>query len=115
MSRLCDRFTRRASPGLDTDLSGLGLGFIYPGNVRFSRNTLPISSILAFSTTRIHLSSVTGSLCSSEVRLRENSLLLVSSALQVKSQSCFWLLTSEVFPFKVASNSMSRCAGRGEM
>ena len=34
MSRLCDRVTRRASPGLDTDLSGLGLGFIYPGNVR---------------------------------------------------------------------------------
>ena len=40
MSRLCDRVTRRASPGLDTDLSGLGLGFIYPGNVRFSSNTL---------------------------------------------------------------------------
>src|ERR1700693_2603677 len=34
VSRLCDRVTRRASPGLDTDLSGLGLGFIYPGNVR---------------------------------------------------------------------------------
>src|SRR6266853_1655210 len=28
VSRLCDRVTRRASPGLDTDLSGLGLGFI---------------------------------------------------------------------------------------
>jgi hypothetical protein len=40
VSRLCDRVTRRASPGLDTDLSGLGLGFIYPGNVRFSGNTL---------------------------------------------------------------------------
>lgn len=25
--------SRRASPGLDTDLSGLGLGFIDPGNV----------------------------------------------------------------------------------
>ena len=58
MSRLCDRDTRRASPGLDTDLSGLGLGFIYPGNVRFSSNTLPITSI--FSATQIHLSSVTG-------------------------------------------------------
>jgi hypothetical protein len=34
VSRLCDRGTRRASPGLDADLSGLGLGFIYPGNVR---------------------------------------------------------------------------------
>ena len=34
MSRLCDRVTRRASPGLDTDLSGLGLDFSYPGNVR---------------------------------------------------------------------------------
>ena len=33
MSRLCDRVTRRASPGLDTDLSGLGLGFIYPGGI----------------------------------------------------------------------------------
>jgi hypothetical protein len=40
VSRLCDRVTRRASPGLDTDLSGLGLSFIYPGNVRFSCNTL---------------------------------------------------------------------------
>ena len=37
MSRLCDRVTRRASPGLDTDLSGLGLGFIHPGNVRKER------------------------------------------------------------------------------
>jgi hypothetical protein len=46
VSRLCDRVTRRASPGPDTDLSGLGLGFIYPGNVRFSCSTLPISSIL---------------------------------------------------------------------
>jgi hypothetical protein len=53
VSRLYDRVTRRASPGLDTDLSGLGLGFIYPGNVRFSRNTLPMSSILAFSTRHI--------------------------------------------------------------
>ena len=61
MSRLSDRVTRRASPDLDTDLSGLGLSFIYPGNVRFSCDTLPISSILAFSTTQIHLSSVTGS------------------------------------------------------
>lgn len=34
VSRLCDRVTRRASPGLDTDLSGLGLAFLYPGNVR---------------------------------------------------------------------------------
>jgi len=34
VSRLCDRVTRRAPPGFDTDLSGLGLGFIYPGNVR---------------------------------------------------------------------------------
>jgi hypothetical protein len=34
VSRLCGRVRRRASPGLDTDLSGLGLGFIYPGNVR---------------------------------------------------------------------------------
>jgi hypothetical protein len=61
VSRLCDRVTRRSSPGLDTDLSGLGLSFIHPGNVRFSCNTLPISSILAFSTRQIHLSSVTGS------------------------------------------------------
>jgi len=61
VSRLSDRVTRRASPDLDTDLSGLGLSFIYPGNVRFSCDTLPISSILAFSTTQIHLSSVTGS------------------------------------------------------
>ncbi len=35
MSRLCDRVTRRAPPGLDADLSGLGLSFSYPGNVRF--------------------------------------------------------------------------------
>jgi hypothetical protein len=61
VSRLCDRVTRRASPGLDSDLTGLGLSFIHPGNVRFSCNTLPISSILAFSTRQIHLSSVTGS------------------------------------------------------
>lgn len=39
MSRFCDRLTRRAPPGLDTDLSGLGLGFIYPGNVRKIRTT----------------------------------------------------------------------------
>ena len=39
MSRLCDRETRRASPGLDTDLTGLGLGFSYPGNVRLCWNT----------------------------------------------------------------------------
>jgi hypothetical protein len=37
VSRLCDRVTRRASPGLDTDLSGLGSGFIYPGNVKRKR------------------------------------------------------------------------------
>ena len=64
MSRLCDRDTRRASPGLDPNLSGLGLSFSYPGNVRFSYNTLntmPISSILLFSTRLIHLSSVRGS------------------------------------------------------
>jgi len=35
VSRLCDRGARRASPGLDTDPSGLGLSFLYPGNVRF--------------------------------------------------------------------------------
>ena len=46
MSRLCDRVPRRASPGLDTDLNGLALGFSYPGKVRFSGNTL----------TAIHLS-----------------------------------------------------------
>jgi hypothetical protein len=40
VSRLCDRVTRRAAPGLDSDLTGLGSGFIYPGNVRFSCNTL---------------------------------------------------------------------------
>src|SRR5208337_295385 len=34
VSRLCDRVPRRAYPGLDTDLSGLGLSFSYPGNVR---------------------------------------------------------------------------------
>jgi len=34
VSRLCDRVTQRASPGLDTDLSGLGLAFLYPRNVR---------------------------------------------------------------------------------
>jgi hypothetical protein len=64
VSRLCGRVMRRASPGLDTDLSGLSLSFIYPGNVRFSCNTLntiPISSTLAFSTRQIHLSSFTGS------------------------------------------------------
>jgi hypothetical protein len=33
VSRLCDRVMRQASPGLDTHLSGLGLGFIYLGNV----------------------------------------------------------------------------------
>ena len=31
VSRLYDRVSRRASPGLDTDLSGLGLSSIYPG------------------------------------------------------------------------------------
>jgi hypothetical protein len=40
VSRLCDRVPRRASPGLDTDLNGLGLSFLYPGNVRLSRNTI---------------------------------------------------------------------------
>jgi Osmosensitive K+ channel His kinase sensor domain len=40
-SRLCDRATRRASPGLDTDLSGLGLSFLYSGNVRFSFPSWP--------------------------------------------------------------------------
>jgi hypothetical protein len=40
VSRLCDRVARRAPPGLDTDLSGLGLSFFYPGNVRFSGNTM---------------------------------------------------------------------------
>ncbi len=40
VSRLYDRVTRRASPGLDTDLSGLGLSFLYPGNVRCSYNTI---------------------------------------------------------------------------
>jgi hypothetical protein len=59
VSRLCDRVTRRAPPGLDSDLSGLRLSFVYPGIVSFSGNTLPISSILAFSTRQIHLSSVT--------------------------------------------------------
>jgi hypothetical protein len=39
VSRLCDRIMRRASPGLDTDLSGLGLSFLYPGNVRKRRPT----------------------------------------------------------------------------
>jgi hypothetical protein len=37
VSRLCDRVSRRAPPGLDTDLSGLGSGFIYPGNVKRKR------------------------------------------------------------------------------
>ena len=40
MSRLYDRVRRRASPGLDTDLSALGLDFIYPGNVRKIKKTL---------------------------------------------------------------------------
>jgi hypothetical protein len=44
VSRLCDRVTRRPSPGLDKDLSGLGLSLIYSGNVEFSCNTLPIPS-----------------------------------------------------------------------
>ena len=42
----------------------LGSLFSYPGDVRFScntLNTLPISSSLLFSTRQIHLSSVTGS------------------------------------------------------
>jgi hypothetical protein len=30
-----------------------------------------------------------------------------------ESHICFWLLTSEVFRFKVSSDSMSRSAGRG--
>jgi hypothetical protein len=63
VSRLCDRVTRRASPGLDTDLSDLGLGFIHPGDVRFSSNTLSDLFDLrffAFSTRQIYLSSVTG-------------------------------------------------------
>ena len=41
MSRLCDRVTRRASPGLDTDLSGLGLSFLYSGNVTLFGKTSP--------------------------------------------------------------------------
>ena len=44
MSRLCDRIMRRASPGLDADLSGLGLSFLYPGNVRKRRPTPPFCS-----------------------------------------------------------------------
>jgi hypothetical protein len=36
VSRLFDRVPRRASPGLDTDLSDLGLDFIYSGYVRFT-------------------------------------------------------------------------------
>jgi hypothetical protein len=32
------------SPALDTDSSGLGVGFIYPGNVRFSSNTTRANS-----------------------------------------------------------------------
>jgi hypothetical protein len=31
VSRLSDRVARRASPGLDTYLCGLGLSFLYPG------------------------------------------------------------------------------------
>jgi hypothetical protein len=30
------------SQSLDTDLCGLGVSFIYPGNVRFSCNTVPL-------------------------------------------------------------------------
>jgi hypothetical protein len=30
----------RGATGLDTDLSSLGLGVVYPWNVRFSSNTL---------------------------------------------------------------------------
>ena len=44
VSRLCDRVARRASPGLDTDLSGLGLSFLYSGNVRCSCNTISTNS-----------------------------------------------------------------------
>lgn len=50
MSRLCDRVTRRASPGLDTDLSGLGSGFIYPGNVR--RKGLSSTAVSPFAPAR---------------------------------------------------------------
>ena len=56
MSRLCDRVPRRVSPGLDTDLSGLGLGFIYPGNVR-RRGLFPGH---AFQAARVTLLSLTG-------------------------------------------------------
>ena len=44
VSRLFVRLTRRASPGLDTDLSGLGLSFLYPGDGRFSWSTIRANS-----------------------------------------------------------------------
>ena len=55
MSRLYDRDTRRASPGLDTDLSGLGIGFIYPGNVTRKR-LVPCQPTLRRFTTRFRSS-----------------------------------------------------------
>src|SRR6266481_5753645 len=44
VSRPFDRVPRRASPGLDTDLSSLGLSFLYPGDVRFFCNTIMANS-----------------------------------------------------------------------
>jgi hypothetical protein len=62
VSRLCDRVPRRALPGLDTDLSGPRLIIPLFRECQILRlNPLTMSSILAFSTTQIRLSSVTGS------------------------------------------------------
>ena len=68
MSRLCDRVTRRASPGLDTDLSGLGLGFIYPGNAR--QETGIIYSDIRHKTPDIDLESPSKLLLFSRARTR---------------------------------------------
>jgi hypothetical protein len=46
VSRLFDRVPRRALPGLDTNLSGLGVGFTYPVNVRVYCNAFNTPAIV---------------------------------------------------------------------